>query len=76
MKRFLLGLMEHIFLLGILIGSLLVLFGNQLTAHIARTSTKNQVVKKVSEKELKNVEIQTEADKDCQIFVDQIAYYH
>ena len=53
MKRFLLGLMEHIFLLGILIGSLLVLFGNQLTAHIARTSTKNQVVKKVSEKELK-----------------------
>ena len=52
MKRFLLGLMEHIFLLGILIGSLLVLFGNQLTAHIARTSTKNQVVKKVSKKEL------------------------
>ena len=28
------------------------------------------------EKELKNVEVQTEADKDCQIFVDQIAYYH
>lgn len=28
------------------------------------------------EKELKNVEIQTEANKDCQIFVDQIAYYH
>lgn len=52
MRRFLLGLMEHIFLLGILIGSLLVLFGNQLTAHIARTSTKNQVVKKVSKKEL------------------------
>ena len=28
------------------------------------------------EKESKNVEVQTEADKGCQIFVDQIVYYH
>lgn len=45
--------MEHIFYIGILIGSILIIFGNQITAHIARSTTQHTVVKKISQDDLK-----------------------
>ena len=52
-KRIILSLLEHIFYIGILIGSILIIFGNQITAHIARSTTQHTVVKKISQDDLK-----------------------
>ena len=53
MKRFLIGSFEQLFLLGILIGSLFVIFGDRITAAVAKESSKTAVVTKVSESERK-----------------------
>ena len=52
-KRIILSLLEHIFYIGILTGSILIIFGNQITAHIARSTTQHTVVKKISQDDLK-----------------------
>lgn len=52
-KRIILSILEHIFYIGILIGSILIIFGNQITAHIARSTTQHTVVKKISQDDLK-----------------------
>ena len=53
MKRFLIGGFEQLFLLGIFVGSLFVIFGDRITAAVATESSKTAVVTKVSESERK-----------------------
>lgn len=54
-KKIIFVFLEHLFYLGILFGSVLIIFGNQITASIARTTTKNTVVKKITKDEVKKV---------------------
>ena len=51
-KKIILTILQQLFYFGMLVGSLLIIFGNQITAHIARSTTQHTVVKKISDKEL------------------------
>lgn len=53
MKRFLIGCLEQVFLLGILIGSLFIVFGDRITAEVARGAAKTTLITKASDGELK-----------------------
>ena len=61
-KRIILSLLEHIFYIGILTGSILIIFGNQITAHIARSTTQHTVVKKISQDVLKKENENADSD--------------